>query len=241
MTPAMAATDNAKTKSVPTLRSGPSIAPSTAFGRALRMTALAAGLLVAAGVPAQTATGKPDPAKAQKLVDEVCAACHGGDGNSSAPANPKLAAQHADYLRKQMHDFKAPEGKAAARPSAVMAGMVMILSDEDMNNLAAYYSAQKLKPSAARNKDTVELGQRIYRGGIAAKGVPACSGCHSPNGAGMPAEYPALAGQFADYTQDQLIQFRAGKRTNSPQMVEIAARLSDVEIQALADYIAGLR
>ena len=216
------------------------MAPSTVLGRALRMTALAAGLLAAAGAHAQAA-GKPDPAKAQKLVDEVCAACHGADGNSSAPANPKLAAQHADYLRKQLHDFKAPEGKAAARPSAVMAGMVTILSDDDMNNLAAYYSAQKLKPSTARNKDTVALGQQIYRGGIAAKNVPACSGCHSPNGAGMPAEYPALAGQFADYTQDQQVQFRAGKRHNSPQMTAIAARLSDVEIQALSDYIAGLR
>ncbi|MFT3801326.1 MAG: c-type cytochrome [Burkholderiaceae bacterium] len=237
----MAATDNAKTNSVPTRRPGPSIVPPTVVGRALRVTALAAGLLVAAGAHAQAAAGKADPAKAQKVVDEVCTACHGADGNSSAPANPKLAAQHVDYLRKQLHDFKGQDGKPAARPSPVMAGIVTVLSDADIANVAAYYSAQKLKPSAARNKDTVELGQRIYRGGIAAKGVPACSGCHSPNGAGMPAQYPHLAGQYADYTQDQLIQFRAGKRQNSPQMVEIAARLSDLEIQALADYIAGLR
>ncbi|MFT4101753.1 MAG: c-type cytochrome [Burkholderiaceae bacterium] len=237
----MAATDNAKTNPVPTRRPGPSIAPPTVVGRALRVTALAAGLLAAAGAQAQATAGKPDPAKAQKIVDEVCTACHGADGNSSAPANPKLAAQHADYLRKQLHDFKAPEGKPATRPSPVMAGIVTVLTDADIANVSAYYSAQKLKPSTARNKDTVELGQRIYRGGIAAKGVPACSGCHSPNGAGMPAQYPHLAGQFADYTQDQLIQFRAGKRQNSPQMVEIAARLSDLEIQALSDYIAGLR
>ena len=187
------------------------------------------------------APAKPDPAKAQQLVTEVCAACHGADGNSTSPANPKLAAQHPDYLAKQLHDFKPKEGKPAARASPIMAGLVAALSDADMANLAAYYAGQKLKPSVARDKDTVELGRQIFRGGIAEKHVPACAGCHSPNGAGMPSQYPRLAGQYADYTRDQLVLFRSGKRGNSPQMETIAARLSDKEIAAVADYMAGLR
>ena len=209
---------------------------------ALGGIAATALMLASTAVSAQPAAPvKPDPAKAQKVVTEVCAACHGADGNSTSPANPKLAGQHSEYLAKQMHDFKSKDGKPAQRASAVMAGLVMTLSDEDMANVAAYYSGQKLKPSVARNKDSVELGRQIYRGGLAEKHVPACAGCHSPNGAGMPAQYPRLAGQYADYTKDQLVLFRSGKRGNSPQMEAIAARLSDKEIDALADYMAGLR
>jgi len=191
---------------------------------------------------AQSGPAKPDLAKGQQIASQVCAACHGADGNSGTPANPKLAGQHADYLVKQLQNFKVkPDAKQAERANAVMAGFSAALSDADMRNVSAYFSAQTLKPSTARNKDVVELGKRIYRGGIPAKNVPACAGCHSPNGAGIPAQYPALGGQFADYVASQLVAFRQGTRNNSAQMSMISARMSDAEIQAVSDYIAGLR
>lgn len=197
--------------------------------------------LVAAHAQDAKGAAKPDANKGQQIVTQVCAACHGADGNSTSPANPKLAAQHPDYLLKQLMDFKAQGGKPAERADAVMAAFVQPLSEADMRNVSAYYSSQKLKPAFAKLKDSVELGQKIYRGGIADKTVPACSGCHSPNGAGIPAQFPRLAGQYADYTEKQLTSFRQGGRKNSPQMTAIAARMSDVEIKAVADYIAGLR
>lgn len=169
-------------------------------------------------------------------------ACHAADGNSETPANPKLAAQHADYLFKQLKDFKVAEGAtAAARPDPIMAGFAGMLSEADMRAVANYYAAQTLKPATASNRDTIEQGQRIYRAGIADKGVPACAGCHSPNGAGIPALYPRLNGQFTDYTKKQLVAFRQGDRHNSPEMKTIAERMSDREIDAVSDYIAGLR
>ena len=119
-----------------------------------------------------------------------------------------------------------------------MAGM---LSPDDMKNVAAYYASKQAKPGFTKNKDTVALGEKIYRGGIAAKQVPACAGCHSPTGAGIPAQYPRLGGQHADYAEAQLVAFRAGTRANSAQMTAISARLSDKEIKAVADYVAGLR
>lgn len=185
---------------------------------------------------------QPDPEQGRKTAETVCVACHGTDGNSGTPANPKLAAQHYDYLYKQLADFKVKEGaQQAERANAVMAGFAAMLSEADMRNVAAYYASQKLQPSAARNKDLVELGQQIYRAGIAAKGVPACAGCHSPNGAGLPAQYPRLQGQYAEYTESQLVAFRQGERLNSGQMSAIAAVMSDREIKAVSDYIAGLR
>lgn len=178
----------------------------------------------------------------EELAKTLCLACHSTDGNSEAPANPKLAAQHADYLFKQLKDFKVAEGASAAlRPDPIMAGFAAMLSEPEMRSVANYYAGQALKPAAAANRDTIELGQRIYRAGIAAKGVPACSGCHSPNGAGIPALYPRLAGQFTEYTKKQLVGFRQGDRHNSAQMTTIAERLSDREIDAVSDYIAGLR
>lgn len=207
----------------------------------MKQLCIALGLAVISPlVLAQTAS-KPDPAKAQKIASEVCAACHNADGNSAIAANPKLAGQHFEYLVKQLHDFKPKDGKPAERANPVMAGFAGSLSDDDIRNLAAYYSAQKLKPAVARSKDLVETAEHIYRGGIASKGVPACAGCHSPNGAGLPAQYPRLGGQWADYTKEQLISFRQGKRKNNSPMAEIASRLSDAEIDALSDYIAGLR
>lgn len=190
---------------------------------------------------AQT-TAAPDAAKGQQIASQVCAACHGADGNSTGPANPKLAGQHPDYLAKQLKNFKvAPGAKEAERVNPIMAGFAATLSEQDMADVAAYYASQKLKPAAARNPATVALGQRIYRAGIADKGVPACSGCHSPNGAGIPAQYPRLAGQYAEYTHSQLMAFRQGTRKNSQQMTVIASRLSDAEMDAVSDYIAGLR
>lgn len=187
---------------------------------------------------------KADAAKGQQIATQVCAACHGIDGNSIAPANPKLAGQIPDYLVKQLTNFKpAAAGKPAERNNAVMAGFAATLSPDDVRNVAAYYSAQPLKPEKARNKDTVELGQKIYRAGIAEKGVAACAGCHGAKGEGVPAQYPAIAGQFADYVDAQLKAFRAGERANDPNrmMRMTAARMSDAEMKAVADFIAGLR
>jgi cytochrome c553 len=199
---------------------------------------LASSQVFAAG----PAAAKPDLAKGQQTATTLCAACHLADGNSNAPANPKLAGQHAEYLAKQLYNFKVkPGAKEAERANAVMAGFAAQLTDADIANVSAYYASQKLKPSAAKNKDYAELGQKIYRGGIAAKGVPSCAGCHSPNGAGIPAQYPRLGGQWADYTEAQLVAFRQGIRKNNAQMNTIASRMSDLEIKAVSDYIAGLR
>jgi len=213
------------------------------FGAAsLRCWFLALSVAAVPGAFAQSKPAKADPAKGQQIASQVCLACHGTDGNGTAPANPKLASQHPEYLYKQLRNFKVQEGaRQAERASALMVGFATTLSDQDMRNVAAYYASQPLKPSTARNKDIVEMGQRIYRGGIASKNIPACAGCHSPNGAGIPAQYPALAGQYAEYTEGQLVAFRQGVRKNSAQMEAIAARMSDVEIKAVSDYIAGLR
>lgn len=191
---------------------------------------------------AQPAPAKIDLAKGQQLAAQVCAACHGADGNAPSPANPKLAGQHADYLYKQLNNFVPKKGaKEAERANAVMAGFAATLSDADRRNLSAYFAAQAYKPASAKNKDLVELGQQIYRAGIAAKQVPSCTGCHGPTGSGIPAQYPRLGGQWAEYTESQLTQFRSGQRKNSTQMTAIAARMSDAEIKAVSDYIAGLR
>ena len=205
-------------------------------------TSIVVAVAFAAPLAVQAQNTKPDPAQGRKTAETVCAACHGADGNSSTPANPNLAGQHYDYLYKQLANFKVKEGaKQAERANAVMAGFAAMLSEADMRNVSAWYASQKLKPAAAKNKDLVELGQKIYRAGIADKGVPACSGRHSPNGAGMPAQYPRLQGQYAEYTEAQLVAFRQGERLNSAQMSTIAARMSDREIKAVSDYIAGLR
>jgi len=186
---------------------------------------------------------KGDAAKAQAIVTQVCAACHAADGNSLIAVNPKLAGQFPEYLYKQLSNFKPAGGKKAERGNPVMAGMVANLAPEDMRNLAAYFAGQTAKPGAAKSKDLVALGQKIYRGGIAGKGVAACASCHGPNGAGMPAQYPRLSGQHADYVEVQLKAFRSGERANDPNgsMRTVAGKLSDREIQAVADYVAGLR
>lgn len=200
--------------------------------------AMIAGVLISSSTYAQG-----DPAKAQQIVTQVCSGCHGADGNSPSPANPVIAGQHAEYILKQLTNFKQQGGKPAERANPVMAGMAAPLSDEDMRNLAAYFSTQKPKPRAARDPDLAKLGQSIYRGGIMSKGVAACASCHSPNGAGIPAQFPRLAGQYAEYVMLQLKAFRGGERANDPNsmMRMVAAKLSDKEISAVAEYIAGLR
>ena len=219
------------------------------LGTFSRVTRVALPALVAVGLTmagsasvAQQPAAAPDPAAAQKIAAEVCAACHGADGNSTIAANPKIAAQHPAYLFRQLRDFKpAGEGKKAARDNAVMAAFAATLSEQDMHNLAAFYGDQPLKPATARNKDLVELGREIYRAGIADKGVPACAACHGPTGAGLPDQYPRLSGQFADYTEAQLVAFQAGSRANNLSMHQIAERMSPRDMKAVADYIAGLR
>jgi cytochrome c553 len=206
------------------------------------LLALGAGAFVPAVALAQ---GLPTAglSQARQLVTQICAGCHAEDGNSALPANPVLAGQHADYTLKQLMNFRPQDGKPAERPSAVMAGMVGSLSAGDLRNLAAYFEVQKPKLRAARDPDLAQLGQAIYRGGILAKNVAACTACHGPNGGGIPAQFPRLAGQFAEYTTAQLRAFRTGERANDPNrmMRAVAERLSDREIAAVADYIAGLR
>jgi cytochrome c553 len=207
------------------------------------LTALAAmGLLWAAQAAAQGAA-RPDMAKGERVAKQACAACHAADGNSSIAANPKLAGQFPEYLHKQLVNFKAHGGKKAERDNAVMAAMVASLSDSDMRDLAAYFASQKLRPAVAASKELAARGQKLWRGGNAASGVPACAGCHGPDGAGVPSLYPRLSGQFAEYVEAQLKLFRAGDRANDPNgmMRGVAARMSDQEIKAVAEYAAGLR
>ena len=189
----------------------------------------------AAAAPA-AAPAKPDAAQGSAKFGSVCAACHGADGNSGVPANPKLAQQFPEYVVKQLQDFKA--GK---RTSPIMQGFAAQLSEADMKNVAAWVSTQKAKPGFAKDRELVSVGERIYRGGVADRQIPACAGCHSPNGAGVPAQYPRLSGQHADYIAAQLVNFRDGARKNNPIMSQVAARLNDREVKAVADYIAGLR
>ena len=200
---------------------------------------LLSSLLLAAAASANepaAAPAKPDLAKGGAISSQVCAACHTADGSRGSPANPILQGQHAEYIAKQLTEFKA--GK---RANPVMSGMAAPLTEDDIKNVAAFYSSKQAKPGFAKNKELVTLGEKIYRGGIAAKQVPACAGCHNPTGAGIPAQYPRIGGQHADYTEAQLVAFRSGARGNSAQMMSIAARMSDKEIKAVSDYIAGLR
>ncbi len=181
------------------------------------------------------AAAKPDLAKGG-TVAQVSASCHTSDGSRGAPAYPILQGQHADYLAKQLHDFK--DGK---RKNAIMTGMAAPLSDDDIKNVAAFYASKSAKPGFGKNKELVALGEKIYRGGIADRSIPACAGCHSPTGAGIPAQYPRIGSQQEDYIVAQMTAFRAGERTNSPQMTGVAAKMNDKEIKAVSDYIAGLR
>lgn len=203
-----------------------------AFASSLVLAALMSAPALAAEAAAPS---KPDLARGQ-VIAATCGACHTSDGTRGLATYPILQGQHAEYLVKQLTEFKA--GK---RSNPIMNGMAAPLTDADMKNVAAFYASKKPVLGAAKNKDTVALGEKIYRGGIAEKKVPACAGCHGPSGAGLPVQYPRLSGQHAEYVELQLTTFRSGARANSQQMLDIAARMSDAEIKAVADYVAGLR
>ena len=198
---------------------------------------LTVAALAAPALPAfAQAAAKPDLVKGEASYAAVCAACHGADGNSMIPNQPSLAQQHPEYLAKQLMEFKS--GK---RVDPVMSGMAAVLTDEDVVNVSAWLAKQKAAENTAKDKDLAALGERIYRGGLQDRQIAACAGCHSPNGVGIPAQYPRLSGQHADYTVAQLVNFRDGKRTNSTQMTGVASKMTDREIKAVSDYIAGLR
>ena len=186
---------------------------------------------------ASVAQAAGNAAAGEKIVTGVCAACHGVDGNSVITTNPKLAQQHPEYIAKQLANFKAGE-----RKNAVMSGIAATLSPEDMANVAAYFGAQKAKVGSAKTNAAGSLGEKIYRGGIASVGVPACASCHGATGAGIPVQFPRLSGQHADYVVTQLKAFYSGERANDNAKVMrmIAAKMSDADMSAVADYIQGL-
>ncbi len=178
-----------------------------------------------------------DPSKGGPIAAQMCAVCHGPDGNSPLAMNPILATQHSEYLYKQLMNFKS-----GARSNAIMTGMTISLSDDDLRNLAAYYASQPATEMTAKDMTLVAQGQNLYRGGIPEKGIAACTACHMPDGSGVHPQYPRLSGQHAEYTATQLRAFRSGARNNddNQMMRMIASRLSEKEIMALAEYISGL-
>jgi cbb3-type cytochrome c oxidase subunit III len=202
---------------------------------------LTGGLFLATAVHAAEPVAPPakaDLSRGKQIAEQVCAACHGADGNSGASANPSLAGQHPEYVVKQLHEFKK-----GLRKNAVMAGMAAALNDQDIKNVAAYYAAQKPKIIGAHDEKALKDGAKIYRGGDMARGLPACIACHGPHGNGMAAQYPRLGGQHAAYTVAQLKAYRSGERANDSAAVmrTISAKLTDAEINALGQYIQGLR
>jgi len=203
--------------------------------------ALIAALWVGRAHGAGPEQAAADPMKGQQTASQVCAACHAADGNSTIAANPRLAGLSAAYIVKELTDFARPPGDKAGRENPVMGAFAMTLSEEDRRNVAAWFSSQAPKPDAAHDKEAAELGQSIYRTGIREKAVPACAGCHGPTGAGLPVLYPRLGGQHPEYLAAQLKAFREGTRRNSLPMEQIAFRMNDQEIAAVANYAAGLR
>lgn len=206
------------------------------------LVALTLAFAVQANEPAKPAAYQGDAARGKPIATTLCAACHGPDGNSPTAANPRIAGQHAGYLFKQMKDFKPDAAGKPARVNAIMNGMIAPFTEEQMQDFAAYFAAQKQTGDELKNRASLELGKKLYRAGDASKGLPACAGCHGPAGAGLPAQYPRIAGQFAEYAEAQLKAFRVSERTNDPSkmMQMIAIKMTDAEIRAVADYIAGL-
>lgn len=242
-----------------TLTSQDDVRQSMTLPRAARVLCVAAGLGLASGLPAARAAGTsaaapvtiessfPVPTTAQldagAKVAQTCAACHGLDGNATSTEFPKLAAQHADYLVKQLHDFRTAKGaKGPARLNPVMNGIAATLTEQQIGDVALYYSRQKLKPAvAAMGGKELERGRSIWMAGIPDRAVPACASCHGPTGAGMPSRYPRVGGQWQAYLNAQLQLFRNDRRTNSPEMTDIASRMTDQQLAAAADFAAGLR
>ena len=191
-----------------------------------------------ATAPAAAPASKGDPKAAESIVNQVCAACHSVDGNSVAAANPKLAGLNAEYINKQLTEFKS-----GARKNAIMSGMVANLTPQDMLNLGGYFSAQQPKPGTSKDQALALQGQKIFRGGVMGAGVPACASCHGPQGKGIPVQFPRLAGQHSEYIYTQLNAFRVEARSNdaAKMMRTIAAKMTDADMKAVASYIQGLR
>jgi len=208
--------------------------------RTAHATRVLGSLAVLLGAAAAQASAPPAPFKADlakgQLLAAACIACHTADGSRGAPANPILLGQHPEYLVKQLIEFKS--GK---RKNAIMAGMAAPLSEDDMKHIAAFYASKPAPKGFASQATTVAQGEAIWRGGIKAKGVPACAACHGPAGSGMPSQYPRVAGQHASYTEAQMNAFRLGERANNAQMMTIAGKMNEREIKAVSDYAAGLR
>lgn len=213
--------------------------------KAIKNIAIVFAFLFSNQISATTPLPQGDPEKGKEIATGVCAGCHNADGNSVIPTNPTLAGQHAEYITKQLMDFKAGDDTPAKRENPVMASMVAALTLEDMKNLGAYYAQQKAKPGITTDNDEslLELGKKVYSGGNLENNVPACSSCHSLGGAGIPPHYPKLAGQHAIYTFSQLEAFRQGNRTNdnNQEMQKVVLRMSTQEIRAVAEYIATLQ
>jgi cytochrome c553 len=216
----------------------------TRFSLKLMLSAAALALVAHANASdmAKPAAYQGSAAKGKEIAMTVCIACHGPDGNSPTAANPKLAGQHAGYLFKQMKNFKAGADGRPERVNAIMNGMIAPYSEEQMKDLAAYFSSQKQNGGEAKNRESLELGKKLYRAGDASKGLPACAACHGPTGSGLPVQYPRIAGQFQEYTETQLKAFRNSERANDPNkmMQMVAIKMTDAEVRAVADYIAGL-
>jgi len=197
----------------------------------------------AANVLAQAPRSAPNLDKARTIVKDVCSACHGPDGNSPTAVNPSLAGMPAEYITVQLTHFKA-----GIRANPVMQGMAAALSPDDMKQLGLFFATQKPRIVGAKDASLLKAGQRLYRGGDAATGVPACAACHAPDGSGLPKNYPRLSGQYAEYTYAQLKAFKAGERgadkdgkdRNGRVMATIAAKLSDAQMKAVAEYASGL-
>ena len=182
-----------------------------------------------------------DAKKGAVLAQGLCAACHASDGNSVIPANPILAGQHYTYLKNQLNYFQVKQGEdKAKRENAVMLGIASGLSSDDIDNLAAYYSQQKIKPSYASNLELAKAGEVVYKAGDDSRGLPSCSSCHGPRGLGVPGQFPRISGQHATYTASTLKSYKNGSRANNKQMMAISSRLTEAQINALAEYLAGL-
>jgi cytochrome c553 len=213
------------------------------------VSAFAPALVLALTGLASTATfaqadKNPDLAKGQALAG-VCAGCHGVDGVSPIPTQPNLAGMSWQYIAKQLGHFKTGQ-----RDNAIMKGFAATLSDADMKALGVYFASMKGRPIGTKDEKLAKTVERLYRGGDAARGIPACAGCHSPSGAGIPALYPRVGGQHAEYTLAQLTAFRSGARGGATKedsnptgkmMMTIAGKLTEAEIKALSEYTAGLK